>query len=105
MMAARTGRPFVKAAAGTRVSLGLKVTSETKRLIESAAEASGRTQSQEAEYRICQSFDRDREHLKLMGSILSLLTTGEREIAFSVGPTVILKFTLQEVACAAFRSS
>ena len=35
-----------------RVSLGLKVTSEIKHLIDSTARASGRTQSQEAEYLI-----------------------------------------------------
>ena len=43
-----------------RESLGLKVTSEIKLLIESAARASGRTQSQEAEYRIELAFKYER---------------------------------------------
>jgi uncharacterized protein (DUF1778 family) len=34
---------------GKRVSLGLKVTAEVKQRIDKAAQASGRTQSQEAE--------------------------------------------------------
>ncbi len=45
----RIGRPPKVADPGTRVSLGLKVTAETKAQLESLARASGRTQSQEAE--------------------------------------------------------
>jgi hypothetical protein len=45
----RTGRPPKEAEPGTRVSLGLKVTAETKALIDKRARQSGRTQSQEAE--------------------------------------------------------
>ncbi len=40
----------------TRVSLGLKVTADLKNQLDSAARASGRTQSQEAEKRLEQSF-------------------------------------------------
>jgi hypothetical protein len=54
----RMGRPLKPATAGSRVSLGLKVTAETKEKVAQAADASGRTQSQEAEYRLEQSFDR-----------------------------------------------
>ena len=45
---------------GSRVSLGLKVTYETYLAINGAAQVSGRTQSQEAEYRLQASFDQDR---------------------------------------------
>jgi hypothetical protein len=48
----RIGRPLKAPAKGKRVSLGLKVTAEVKRHIDSAARASGRTQSQEAEHLI-----------------------------------------------------
>lgn len=54
----RVGRPTKAARSGSRVSLGLKVTADTKRKIEAAAAASGRTQSQEAEARLERSFDR-----------------------------------------------
>ena len=46
------GRPTKKPERGKRISLGLKVTAETKRRIDLGARASGRTQSQEAEHRI-----------------------------------------------------
>jgi hypothetical protein len=52
----KTGRPWKAPRPGERASLGLKVTAETKSLLESAAAASGRTQSQEAELRIDLSF-------------------------------------------------
>lgn len=64
----RRGRPLNKAKPGTRVSLGLKVTATTKKRIDEAAIESGRTQSQEAELRLEQSF-RDQE---LMFSALEL---------------------------------
>lgn len=49
--AKRVGRP-TKPATTKRVSLGLKVTAEVKQWIEALAQASGRTQSQEAEHQI-----------------------------------------------------
>jgi hypothetical protein len=52
----RTGRPLKRAAPGTRASLGLKVTGEIKERLDAAAQANGRTQSQEAEVRLEQSF-------------------------------------------------
>ncbi|MGE0117654.1 MAG: TraY domain-containing protein [Dongiaceae bacterium] len=55
----RAGRPTKAAPPGTRASLGLKVTADTKRRLEEAAKASGRTQSQEAEARLERSFDFD----------------------------------------------
>jgi uncharacterized protein (DUF1778 family) len=48
------GRPTV----GERVSLGLRVTPEMKRQLDTAAEQSGRSQSQEAELRLEHTFDR-----------------------------------------------
>lgn len=53
----RVGRP-TKSPEGERVSLGLRVTADIKRRLDAAAEASGRSQSQEAEFRLERSFDR-----------------------------------------------
>lgn len=58
-MSATRGRKALIAEPGKRVSLGLKVTSETKNKLDAAARANGRTQSQEAEYRLQKSFDRN----------------------------------------------
>jgi len=55
---AKRGRPTKKAKPGTKASLGLRVTANVKDRLEHAAKLSGRTQSQEAEYRIERSFDR-----------------------------------------------
>lgn len=52
----RTGRPAKKPKPGSRVSLGLKVTAQMKELLDAQAKASGRTQSQEAELRLEQTF-------------------------------------------------
>ncbi len=49
------GRPTKPGTAGQRNPLGLRVTAETKRKLEAAALKSGRSQSQEAEFRIVQS--------------------------------------------------
>jgi hypothetical protein len=64
----RIGRPRKPPKPGTRVSLGLKVTPEIKNKLDEVAQASGRTQSQEAELRIERSF----EHEGLLGEALSL---------------------------------
>lgn len=53
---ARQGRKAQTARPGERVSLGLKVTPEIKNKLDAAAKANGRTQSQEAEARIEQTF-------------------------------------------------
>lgn len=57
--AKKIGRPTQEASPGTRVSLGLKVTADIKTRIDEAAQSSGRTQSQEAEYRLQRSFRDD----------------------------------------------
>ena len=55
----RTGRPLKSPTPGTRMSLGLKVTAETKARLDKAARETGRTQSQEAELRLQRSFERE----------------------------------------------
>jgi hypothetical protein len=55
---ARRGRPTKQPKSGEKASLGLKVTAEIKRRLEASARLSGRTQSQEAEWRLERSFDR-----------------------------------------------
>jgi hypothetical protein len=52
----RKGRPGRTPQAGERVSLGLRVTAEMKARIDEAAALSGRSQSQEAEIRLLNSF-------------------------------------------------
>jgi hypothetical protein len=64
----RIGRPRKVPEPGERVALGLKVTSQVKNKIEAAADATGRTQSQEAELRLEQSFERE----GLLPDVLSL---------------------------------
>jgi hypothetical protein len=54
----RMGRPTKAPKADERVSLGLRVTADIKRRLDEAAERSGRSQSQEAEFRLERSFER-----------------------------------------------
>ena len=51
------------------MALGLKVTGETKRMVEALARASGRTQSQQAEYLIERALQYD-QIAKAMGTTL-----------------------------------
>ncbi len=76
----RVGRPTKPGTAGLRNSLGLRVTADIKRKLEAAALKSGRSQSQEAEFRIEQSFLEERAHggRELHG--LLLLMVGAAEI-------------------------
>jgi hypothetical protein len=55
----RVGRPTKAPKSGERVSLGLRVTADIKRKLDRAAEKSARSQSQEAELRLEQSFRTD----------------------------------------------
>jgi TraY domain-containing protein len=64
----RTGRPTKPRTPGARVSLGLKVTDEIKHRLDTAAQSSGRTQSQEAEARLERSFRDD----KLLPQLLEI---------------------------------
>ena len=54
----RVGRP-TKEPEGVRASLGLRVRTETKRQLENAAVLFGRSQSQEAEFRLERSFNEE----------------------------------------------
>ena len=64
----RVGRPLKIPKPGQRMGLGLIVTAEIKNRLDAAAQASGRTQSQEAELRLERSF----EHQDMLGEALSL---------------------------------
>jgi hypothetical protein len=55
-MSKRPGRPRVEPEDGERVPLSFRITPELKRLLDAAADASGRSQSQEAELRLEKSF-------------------------------------------------
>lgn len=55
----RIGRPTKAPKSGERVPLGLRVTAETKRKLDAAAKKAVRSQSQEAEFRLEQSFNHD----------------------------------------------
>jgi hypothetical protein len=83
----RGGRPRKPAIPGQRSALGLRVTPQVKELLDGAASANGRTQSQEAEVRIENSF-RDQ------ASVLRAL-----ELAFgieNVGVLLMLGLVMQE---------
>lgn len=56
----RRGRPFREPIPGERVPIAFRVTPTTKRALVQAANENGRSQSQEAEYRLQASFDEDR---------------------------------------------
>jgi predicted transcriptional regulator len=77
----RIGRPLKAPAKGKRISLGLKVTAEVKRHIDSAARASGRTQSQEAEHLIERALQYD-QMLAAMHTTLAQIEQGNVEAAF-----------------------
>jgi hypothetical protein len=69
----RTGRPTKPPPPGKRASLGLKVTAEIKQKIEAAAQANGRTQSQEAESRLERSFAIEDERRAFMEGLQQIL--------------------------------
>jgi hypothetical protein len=79
--AKRIGRPPKAPASGKRVSLGLKVRAEVKRLIDQAAQDSGRTQSQEAEALIEKALTYD-SMLSSMKTSLAEIENGNLEAAF-----------------------
>lgn len=64
----KVGRPGREPRPGERVPLGLRVTPDLKRRLDGAAMRSGRSQSQEAEFRLASSFDRE----DLLREVLSL---------------------------------
>ncbi|MER8431395.1 hypothetical protein [Mesorhizobium caraganae] len=56
----KRGRPTKAPTPGERVSLGLRVTADMKERLDRAAAENGRSQSQEAEYRLERSFSDER---------------------------------------------
>jgi hypothetical protein len=74
----RIGRPLKTPSKGKRASLGLKVTAEVKRHIDSAARASGRTQSQEAEHLIERALQYD-QMLAAMHTTIAEIAQGNVE--------------------------
>src|SRR4051812_35854254 len=79
--AKRVGRPMKAPARGKRVSLGLKVTAEVKRRIDTAARNSGRTQSQEAEALIERALTYD-TMFEAMRTNMADIAKGNIEAAF-----------------------
>jgi hypothetical protein len=65
---AKRGRPTQEATPGTKVSLGLTVTAGLKARLDQEAQRTGRTQSQEAQWRLELSFDRQ----DLLDDVLTL---------------------------------
>ena len=65
---AKRGRPTQEATPGTKVSLGLTVTADLKARLDQEARRTGRTQSQEAQWRLERSFDRQ----DLLDEVLAL---------------------------------
>jgi hypothetical protein len=65
---AKRGRPTQEATPGTKVSLGLTVTADLKARLDQEAQRTGRTQSQEAQWRLELSFDRQ----DLLDEVLTL---------------------------------
>ncbi len=72
--------------AGERVSLGLRVTKEIKAKLDQAAQSSGRSQSQEAEFRLEHTFNEEKTVLDALdlgygrqwtGLLLTLAKTGQ----------------------------
>jgi hypothetical protein len=64
----KVGRPTKPGKSGERVPLGLRVTAKLKSQLDEAFKTSGRSQSQEAEFRLERSFDRQ----DLLTEVLSL---------------------------------
>ena len=79
----RPGRPTKTPKPATRVSLGLKVTPDIKMQLDAAARESGRTQSQEAEKRLEQTFRDQSLLIEVLGGMfgkplaMTLLTMGQ----------------------------
>jgi hypothetical protein len=77
---ARRGRPLKEPAPGERVPLSLRITPSAKKKLEAAAELNGRSLSQEAEYRIERSFDREdiskRVRAELRAELRALMSEG-----------------------------
>lgn len=76
----RAGRPTKPTVGASRVSLGLKVTASTKRVIEALALASGRTQSQEAEFLFERALQFDEAHKSMRVTLELIETNGIEQV-------------------------
>src|SRR5215469_6107716 len=92
-MVKRGGRPAKPATPGKLAVLGLRVTAETKNMLDAAAKASGRTQAQEAERlievgRTWERFGRFTLPPELQVRAVELLTADEQ------GPRSLFRYLL-----------
>jgi hypothetical protein len=81
----RMGRPTKAPVAGERVSLGLRVTAAVKSRLERAAVKSGRSLSQEAEWRLESSLESDRNLILRQGATWSPVLFRGSEMLVYVG--------------------
>jgi hypothetical protein len=65
----RVGRPTKPPREGERVPLGFRITPDLKLKLEDAARKSGRSQSQEAEFRLESTFQHDEQLGRLMSKM------------------------------------
>jgi TraY domain len=96
-MTARGGRPSKPAVPGSRAVLGLRVTAETKNLLDEAAKRSGRTQAQEAERlielgRLFEEFGRFTLPPEMQPLAVELIT------AYSAGPNSLILYLMSSAA-------
>jgi uncharacterized protein (DUF1778 family) len=81
----KRGRPTMPATSGVRVAISVRLSPEIKDLLDGAAAKNGRTQNQEAEARIADSFRNDRIEGVLSRFIDALKSTLLRHGVY-VGP-------------------
>lgn len=77
----RVGRPFKAPQDGERVMLGLRVSAELKRMLDAAAMKSGRSQAQETELRLKQTFDSEALSDKVAARVEKLLDKQTEQLA------------------------
>jgi hypothetical protein len=77
----RIGRPFKTPEDGERVMLGLRVSADLKRKLDDAATKSGRSQSQETEMRLQQTFDAKAQEEKIIESEKRIIQHVEAKLA------------------------
>jgi hypothetical protein len=81
----RVGRPTKQPVSGERVSLGLRVTAEIKSALDNAAAMSGRSQSQEAEWRLQNSLESDKHLMLVQGHRATPVVFHEGKMLIPVG--------------------
>jgi TraY domain len=100
------GRPRQEPEEGARVVLSFRITPELKRLLDAAADQSGRSMSQECELRLEKSFERDRisAGFSRLQAGLDALVVAFRQGSFARG-TSLSKSDLSPVDVAAHAAS